>query len=283
MDLGLNVSLGTRYRSGSQIARVLSEDWVSRELPCIACGANPLGHAAANSPALDFVCPECTIGYELKSKRTAFGSRLLDGEYGTLVSRLSADAAPNFLLMRYDLSSARVEDLFAVPSGLLTPLAIERRPPLPPTARRAGWVGSVIDLSLLPEGAMVPIVRNGVARSFEAARRDWRNYREITSLKPELRGWVSDVLSCVQRLPNGVFRLDEVYSFEAALQRSHPGNQHVRPKIRQQLQALVSMGYLQRLAPGLYRRLGGSTDLSSDGILPAPAPGPSRSGSGLSP
>lgn len=255
MELGLDLSLAAGYKSGSQIARIVSEDWVSRELPCISCGAGSLGHAAANSPALDFECPDCSAGFELKSKRTAFGSRLVNGEYGTLVSRLSSDSAPNFLLMRYDLSLARVEDLSAIHSGLLTPLAINPRPPLPPTARRAGWVGSVIDLSRLPDGALVPIVRGGIPRSFEAVRRDWRSYRDITALTPSLRGWVSDVLSCVQLLPTAVFSLGDVYRFEQDLRRSHPANQHVRPKIRQQLQVLVSMGYLRRLSPGLYRRL----------------------------
>ena len=101
----------------------------------------------------------------------------------------------------------------------------------------------------------MPIIRNGIPRSFEAARRDWRSYRELTSLPPALRGWASDVLSCVQRLPTSVFGLREVYRFEQDLKGTHPGNQHVRPKIRQQLQVLVAMGYLQRLSPGLYHRL----------------------------
>ena len=255
MDLSLDLSLAAGYKSGSQIARVLSEDWVSRELPCISCGATPLNHAPTNSPALDFVCPGCSSGFELKSKRTAIGSRLVDGEYATLVSRLSSDEAPNFLLLRYDLSAARVEDLYAVHRGLLTPLAIQRRPPLPPTARRAGWVGSVIDLTRLPEGAMVPLVQNGASRSFEAARQDWRRYREIKAMPAAQRGWVSDILACVQSLPSPVFSLREIYRFEGELHVSHPGNQHVRPKIRQQLQALVAMGCIQRLSPGLYRRV----------------------------
>lgn len=255
MDLALNVSLASSYKSGAQIARVVSEDWVSRELPCISCGADRLEQAPPNSPALDFVCLDCQAAYELKSKRSAFGSRLVNGEYETLVSRISSDTAPNFLLLRYDLRAARVEDLYAIHRGLLTPLAIEKRPPLPSTARRAGWVGSVIDLGALPQAALVPIVQNGIPRSFEAARSDWQSYRAITSLRPEVRGWVSDVLSCVQRLPSGVFSMKEIYRFESDLKRSHPDNQHIRPKIRQQLQVLVALGHLQRLSPGLYRRL----------------------------
>lgn len=255
MDVGLNFDLAAGYTSGAQIARVVSEDWVSRELPCIACGAPALHHAPANSPALDFACRTCSAGYELKSKKGAFGSRLLDGEHNALLSRLSSDTAPNFLLLRYDRGSARVEDLYAIHSGLLTPMAIERRPPLPATARRAGWIGSIIDLSRLPIGSMIPIVRDGVPRSFEAARRDWRAYQDITTMAPAIRGWVSDVLSCVQRLHPAEFNLRDVYSFEEDLRQSHPGNQHVRDKIRQQLQVLVRMGYIERLSPGLYRRL----------------------------
>jgi len=36
MDLQCRVALSTNYKAGSQIARVLSEDWCARELYCPA-------------------------------------------------------------------------------------------------------------------------------------------------------------------------------------------------------------------------------------------------------
>ena len=49
------------------------------------------------------------------------------------------------------------------------------------------------------------------------------------------------------------FTLDDVYAHEDELAALHPGNRHVRDKIRQQLQVLRDMGLLQFLSPGSYR------------------------------
>ena len=38
MDLRFNTSLAEGYKSGSQIARVLTEDWLARNMYCPICG-----------------------------------------------------------------------------------------------------------------------------------------------------------------------------------------------------------------------------------------------------
>ncbi|MFL5035052.1 MAG: restriction endonuclease, partial [Microvirga sp.] len=49
------------------------------------------------------------------------------------------------------------------------------------------------------------------------------------------------------------FQLDDVYAFERQLNLVYPNNQHVRPKIRQQLQVLRDYGYLDFTGRGAYR------------------------------
>jgi type II restriction enzyme len=44
-----------------------------------------------------------------------------------------------------------------------------------------------------------------------------------------------------------------MYGFEARLAALYPGNINVRPKIRQQLQALRDRGWLEFLGRGRYR------------------------------
>lgn len=44
MNLHFNHSLATGYHSGSQISRVLTEDWMERNMFCPVCGAPVLGH-----------------------------------------------------------------------------------------------------------------------------------------------------------------------------------------------------------------------------------------------
>jgi hypothetical protein len=49
------------------------------------------------------------------------------------------------------------------------------------------------------------------------------------------------------------FALQDVYAFAAQLQELHPGNRHVPDKIRQQLQVLRNLGFVEFLGHGRYR------------------------------
>jgi type II restriction enzyme len=48
------------------------------------------------------------------------------------------------------------------------------------------------------------------------------------------------------------FTLQDLYDHESYLQRLHPRNQNVRPKIRQQLQVLRDLGMIEFTSPGKY-------------------------------
>ena len=63
--------------------------------------------------------------------------------------------------MNYDLKSLAVVNLFIVPKHFFVREIIEERKPLAATARRAGWIGSNILLSRVPESGKIHIVQNG--------------------------------------------------------------------------------------------------------------------------
>lgn len=92
MDLHFNQSLALGYRSGSQISRVLTEDWMERNMFCPVCGAPVLGHYEANKPVADFFCDDCKSDFELKSKESTtavIGHKIADGAYGTMIEPAS--------------------------------------------------------------------------------------------------------------------------------------------------------------------------------------------------
>ncbi|WP_316207683.1 MULTISPECIES: hypothetical protein [unclassified Bradyrhizobium] len=60
-------------------------------------------------------------------------------------------------------------------------------------------------------------------------------------------------MKCVESLGKPEFTLDDVYAFDRHLSLLYPGNQNVRPKIRQQLQLLRDQGFLEFIARGRYR------------------------------
>ena len=57
----------------------------------------------------------------------------------------------------------------------------------------------------------------------------------------------------VRSLGRREFMLSEVYAHEAGLRRLHPQNLHVRDKIRQQLQRLRDLRFIEFLGAGMYR------------------------------
>ncbi len=67
-----------------------------------------------------------------------------------------------------------------------------------------------------------------------------------------MRGWTLDVLNGIRFLHKKEFSLADAYTLERELQKLHPANRNVQPKIRQQLQELRDMGILRFLDQGHY-------------------------------
>lgn len=241
------------YSSSAQVARVATEAFVKATAFCPACGHDALAQQFNNRPASDFVCPHCNEEYELKSKNGKFGGKVVDGAYETLCSRLTSDTNPNFAFLSYSRAERSVTDLFVIPKHFVHPTIIERRKPLAATARRAGWVGCNIRLSEVPERGKVFVIRGGVLSSKVDVLGQWQQSLFLRDEKPEARGWLLDVLWCCEAIGKADFTLDEVYRYEARLSSIYPGNNNVRPKIRQQLQVLRDAGVLEFLGRGTYR------------------------------
>ena len=99
MDLRFNTSLAEGYKSGSQIARVLTEDWFARNMYCPICGEVAIRRAEPNAPVKDYVCEHCKSQYELKSKKTgsdSFQATVADGVYRTMIGRITSLDNPSF-------------------------------------------------------------------------------------------------------------------------------------------------------------------------------------------
>jgi type II restriction enzyme len=261
VDLALDPALGAGFHSRSQIARTMTQGWIERELGCLSCSATRLRPTPQNTKARDFVCGDCQEPYELKSTSGQFGRWVVDGQYETLRSVIASGQAPNLLLMEYDRLLNRVRTLSAIHRHLLSPLAVVARAELKPPARRAGWKGCNIDLSLVPEDGRIRIVSGSAPVPWTEVRASWSHVGFLVNLRPPDRGWVRDILAVLQKLPES-FQVSDVYRFESELADLHPRNRHVQPKIRQQLQILVRNGILIRSKRGTYVRSTASPTLA---------------------
>ena len=159
MKLEFDLQQAEGYKSKSQIARVLTEDWVKQNAYCPNCGQDYLSEFANNRPVADFFCSACEEQFELKSKRGNSGKKIVDGAYGSMIERISSDKNPNFFFLSYETETQSVKDFLIIPKHFFTPQIIEKRKPLPVTARRAGWEGCNIVLTSIPESGKIFYVK----------------------------------------------------------------------------------------------------------------------------
>jgi len=242
-----------QYKSPQQRVRAITEAWGESNLYCANCNSDELVRLKANTPSIDFDCPKCEAHFQLKGRKAPIGGTLTDAGYEKMRATILAGKTPNLLALHYDPESLKVKNLILIPHFAFSLAAVKKRPPLRDTAERHGWVGCNIILSNIPMDARIPIVSSGVAAEPSDVRRRYRRLRPLADLKVEERGWTLDVFHAVRSLNKSEFSLDEVYAFEDDLSRLHPANQHVRPKIRQQLQVLRDLGLLEFLGAGNYR------------------------------
>jgi len=251
MNLGFEEA-PAHFESPSQKARIWTEQWVRGALFCPNCGTDRFNKFSNNRPAADFFCSTCDEEYELKSQKARFGAKVVDGAYKTLRERVVARNNPNLLLLRYDLASFGVTDVIVVPKHFFAPGIIERRKPLALTARRAGWVGCNILLGRIPEAGKIYLVRDRQLAPKGSVLETWRRTLFLRKTSTVARGWLMEVMSAVDGIGHARFNLDEVYAAEDRLKALYPANQHVRQKIRQQLQVLRDNGYIEFLGRGQY-------------------------------
>lgn len=254
MDLHFNISLANAYKNRSQVARVLTENWLLENMYCPHCGNQKLTHFPNNRAVADFYCSQCGSEYELKSKNGQIRSKIADGAYDTFLQRITSSDNPDFFILGYDSESWSVKQLWIIPKYFFTPQVVERRKPLGANAKRAGWTGCNILLGEIPIQGRIAVIQNGaVRRKLEILKQI--NQAQVLHTENILeRGWLFDVLNCINAIGEEEFSLQQMYQFEKVLEQKHPANLNVRPKIRQQLQILRDKGIIEFIARGVYRK-----------------------------
>lgn len=251
MNLNFDADLVGKYRSRSQIARLVTESWCLANLYCPSCPEISIESTPRNTRGIDFTCRRCNEAFQLKSSLKWNQAKIVDAAYSAMIAAIQSDTAPNLVLLNYT-EQWKVQNLLLVPRYFFTESTIEVRKPLSPTARRAGWVGCNILLSRIPPEGRIPIVENGSVHLPSDVRIQFGRSRAFEQLAPSLRGWTLDVLQIVRRLNRAQFSLSDVYTYDVELAARHPGNRNIRPKIRQQLQILRDLGFLHFLGKGTY-------------------------------
>lgn len=256
MNLSFDLINIKDYKSKSQRARVLTENWMELNMFCPVCGKLILKHYQANRPVADFFCEECKSEYELKSqekKKSSFPNIIPDGCYDTMIQRINSLNNPHlFVMMHYN---QQVNNLIFIPNFFFTPAIIIKRPQLKESARRAGWVGCNINIGAVPADAKISIIADGKLISIQ---RIVNNYNRLLSLRTDKlqnRGWLMDAMNCIDLIHSESFSLKDIYQYVDMLKIKHPTNNHIKDKLRQQLQILRDKGFIEFTSRGNYRKV----------------------------
>lgn len=252
MEKFLDKKLALDYKNNSQKIRVMSESWAKENIFCPNCGLN-ISNYENNKPVADFYCKNCLEDFELKSKKGKIGKKIPAGAYSKITERLESLEKPNFFFMGYLLEDYFISDFFVVPKYFFIPEIIEKRKALSENAKRAGWIGSNILFSKIPNSGKIYYIENGKEFSKKEVLEKWQKTAFVKEIKKdELKGWIFDILNCVESLSKKEFELKEIYQFEKDLKILHPENKNIKAKIRQQLQFLRNKNYLKFLEKGKY-------------------------------
>jgi type II restriction enzyme len=241
------------YKSPSQKTRVMTEAWTHSNMYCPNCGNLKLSQFPNNKAVADFFCAKCSDEYELKAKKGKVGKTIVSSDYATMIARLHSNTNPNLFFLSYT-KSLEVKDFFGIPKYFFIPEIIEKRKPLPPSNKRAGWVGSNILFHLIPKVGIIDIIVDGQILLQSQVLNQWQQTLFMQGTKDlKARSWLLDIILEIEKLNKKDFTLAEIYKAENTLKSKHPENNHIRDKIRQQLQVLRDKKYLDFMSPGNYR------------------------------
>lgn len=243
-----------QYKSKSQIARVVTENWCIDNMYCPFCNSPEIKAYENNKKVFDFFCDNCGQQFQLKSKRNSIGSVIIDGEYNTMIRAISKNLTPNLFLMSYSKNYDQVCDFIIIPKYLIFPNNIIKRKPLSPKARRAGWVGCNIDISNICDEGKIKVIDNGNIMNAPEVRKKVQFSQYIFSNDFKTGSWINDVLIVISKMKK-YFSLSDIYLYTEYFKVRHPENNNIEAKVRQQLQFLRDKGYLEFLGQGQYKRL----------------------------
>jgi type II restriction enzyme len=243
-----------RYKSNSQIARVLTEHWVKENSYCPCCGNLPLYEYENNRPVADFYCKYCTEEFELKSKNGKLSNTINDGAYSTMIERINSNKNPNFFFLTYS-KNWTVENFLIIPKQFFTTSIIIKRKELSVNAKRAGWIGCNIDISSVVEAGKVFLVKNAKTIDPKIVEQSFNHTLFLRAKSNDAKGWILDVMRCIDVIKKEDFTLDEIYNFEKNLKIKYPNNNFIKDKIRQQLQFLRDKGFIEFKGKGKYKKI----------------------------
>ena len=107
----------------------------------------------------------------------------------------------------------------------------------------------------LTQNGKIFLVKNSEALPQKDVLEKWRNTNFIKYKKGNAKGWILEIMNCADKINRKTFSLEDMYSFESHLKQKYPKNNHIKDKIRQQLQVLRDKGIIEFKGHGKYEKI----------------------------
>src|SRR5690606_22265590 len=101
-----------------------------------------------------------------------------------------------------------------LPAFCVTPDHVQKRKPLSPNARRAGWVGCNILINEIPKSMRLSIIVNGNIMQKSVVLEKYSSLSILAKKSFTARSWVTEVLEIVETIMPTNFALRDMYKYE---------------------------------------------------------------------
>ena len=119
---------------------------------------------------------------------------------------------------------------------------------------RPNYIMCSIDLTKIPKSGKIFYIKNRKIENKNKILENWNKTLFLRKSKEiESKGWILDIMKCIDKLEKNEFTLNEIYTFENLLSQKYINNRHIKDKIRQQLQFLRDKNYLKFIGRGKYK------------------------------
>ncbi len=230
-----------------QIIKAITEHWTSNNIFCPICWS-ALDKHFLNKPINDLFCIDCKNDFELKSEKWKFWKKIAGGSYEKAIKAIE-DKPMHLFVLKYS-EDFTITNFLVVPKYFFTKDVILKRAKA--LKGRPNYYMSDIDFSAIPESWKIHYINNWTYKTRTEILNEWNKVKFLEKVKDrkwdekwEAKGWILDIMLCIEKLNKKEFHLKELDIFVDELKIKHPYNNNIKDKVRQKLQVLRDRWYLE--------------------------------------
>lgn len=238
-----------------QATKMLTEHWTANNIFCPACWSALLQHAT-NKPCNDLYCRDCGENFELKASHGKLSNTIQAWAYNASIQAME-EGPINLFVLKYS-DDYTITNFLVVPKYFFTQEVIEKRNEAKVKQKNWTirlWTWGIIRFDKIPESGKIHYISNWTYKTRTDILNAWNWIKFLEEETNEWKWWIFEIMRCIELVGKVEFTPIELYEkFGVLLSQLYPLNNNIDAKIRQQLQDLEKVGYIERIQKWVYKR-----------------------------